>query len=94
MKKEKKRQKENRTEVKRTIDSYRDTRASQIAQVIAEIGNVEHLTADDLVSISRRLFKLVSFCDCIRTENGHNCGKFNHHDHELNSSDGDTSIVS
>ena len=79
-----------------TIDDHKDdARASQIAHVIAEIGNVDNLTANELVSISRRLYELVSFCDCIRTEtvetekNGkigekadHPCHKFHHHDHK------------
>jgi hypothetical protein len=69
----------------------RDTRASQIAQVIAGIGSVGQLTTDQLIIVSRRLFKLVKFCDCIRVKSverkknhneiaHHQCNKFNHHD--------------
>jgi hypothetical protein len=56
------------------------------------IENVGLLTADQLIAISRKLFKLVKFCDCIRIKSVqrkdgkfqetayHQCHKFNHHD--------------
>lgn len=82
-------------EIKNTVENHKDARASEIAQVITGIGNVDYLTANELVSISRKLYELVSFCDCVGIENieaknhrrfdevaYHNCDKFNHHDHE------------
>jgi hypothetical protein len=84
-------QEENRIQVKDTVENHEDARASQIAQLIE---GIEHLTADQLVAISRRLFKLVRFCHCIRIKSVerknrkideityHQCDKFNHHDHE------------
>jgi hypothetical protein len=66
-------------------------RGSEIAQVIADIGNVEYLTANKLGSTAYKLFELVIFCYCIRTEHvegkfnevaQHTCDKFYHHDHD------------
>lgn len=94
MKKEKQ-ENENRKHIEGAVKNYRyEARASQIAQVIAEIENVGLLTADQLVTVSRRLYKLVRFCDCIRIKSverkdgkfdetaHHICHKFNHHDRE------------
>jgi hypothetical protein len=91
---EKEQEKENSIRKEQIVDNYSDSRASQIAQVITTIENVGLLTADQLVIVSRRLYKLVRFCDCIRIKSverkdgtfdgtsHHECHKFNPHDHQ------------
>jgi hypothetical protein len=87
-------QDENSIQAKDIIECHKGARASQIAQEIEGIGNVNYLGADQLVAISLRLFKLVRFCDCVRIKSverknrridetaHHKCDKFNHHDYQ------------
>jgi hypothetical protein len=45
-------------------------KSTRIAQIISDlqVSHIDSLTAEQLVEISKRLFKLISFCKCVQVK--------------------------